>query len=169
MITQIIKFIRVLGSEAEPIQISMAIALAMIAGLTPMFSLHNLIVIFILLTFRVNLAAFLLAWVLFSGMSYLFDPVFHQIGLSLLNNESLHATWTTMYNTMFWRMANFNNTIVMGSLVVSLVLFLPLLLISNILIKQYRSNVLDYLSKSKIARFLQTSKLLTRFSSVMES
>ena len=169
MITQIIKFIRVLGSEAEPIQISMAIALAMIAGLTPMFSLHNLIVIFILLTFRVNLAAFLLVWVLFSGMSYLFDPVFHQIGLSLLNNESLHATWTTMYNTMFWRMANFNNTIVMGSLVVSLVLFLPLLLISNILIKQYRSNVLDYLSKSKIARFLQTSKLLTRFSSVMES
>ena len=169
MITQIIKFIRVLGSEAEPIQISMAVALAMIVGLTPMLSLHNLIVVFILLTFRINLAAFLLAWVLFSAMAYLFDPVFHQIGLSLLNNESMQATWTTMYNNMFWRIANFNNTIVMGSLVVSLLAFVPMLIIANVLIKQYRSNVLEYLSNSKVARFLQSSKLLTRFSSMMES
>lgn len=169
MITQLIKFLRVLGSEAAPIQISMAISLAMIVGFTPLLSLHNLLVIFVLLTFRVNLAAFLLAWALFSGMAYLLDPVFHQIGSSLLQNESLLATWTTMYNSVFWRVANFNNTILMGSLTVSLLAFLPLVLISNVLIKQYREHFLEFLRNSKIARYLQNSKLLTRFSSMMES
>jgi len=169
MITQIIKFLRVLGSEAAPIQISMAIALAMIVGFTPLLSLHNALVIFVLLTFRINLAAFLLAWALFSALAYLLDPSFHQIGLSLLQNESLQATWTTMYNSVFWRVANFNNTIVMGSLAVSLLAFIPLVVILNIFIKQYRSHILVFIKDSRIVRILQNSKLVTRFSSVMES
>jgi len=169
MFTQIIKFLRVLGSEASPIQISLAIALAMIVGFTPLFSLHNLLVVFVLLTFRINLAGFLLAWGLFSAVAYLLDPVFHQLGSSLLNNEGLQATWTTMYNSMFWRVAHFNNTIVMGSLVVSLLAFVPLLLVSNFLIKQYRSHFLAFINNSRIARFIQSSKLVTRFSSMMES
>lgn len=169
MITQIIKFLRVLGSEASPMQISIGIALAMIVGFTPMLSLHNFLVIFVLLTFRVNLAAFLLAWALFSGLAYLFDPMFHQIGASVLQNESLQATWTTMYNSVFWRVANFNNTVLMGSLVVSLLAFLPMVLICNILIKRYRTHVQAFLNNSKIVRYLQSSKLLTHFSSAMES
>ena len=97
------------------------------------------------------------------------DPVFHQVGSSLLHNEGLQATWTTMYNSMFWRIADFNNTIVMGSVVVSLLAFVPLLLISNFLIKQYRSHFLAFINNSKIAKFIQSSKLVTRFSSMMES
>ncbi|MCW8922183.1 MAG: TIGR03546 family protein [Gammaproteobacteria bacterium] len=169
MITQIIKFLRVLASEAAPIQISMGIALAMIIGFTPLLSLHNVLVVFVLLVFRINIAAFLLAWALFSGLAYLLDPVFHQIGLSLLQNESLQATWTAMYNLMFWRLANFNNTILMGSLVVSLLAFFPLVLILNVLIKQYRSHVLVFLNNSKIIRYLQNSKLVTRLTSMAES
>ncbi len=169
MITQIIKFLRVLGSEAAPIQISMAIALAMIVGFTPLLSLHNALVVFVLLTFRINLAAFLLAWALFSALAYLLDPSFHHIGLSILQNESLQATWTTMYNSMFWRVANFNNTIVMGSLAVSLLAFIPLVVILNIFIKQYRSHILVFIKDSKIVKILQSSKLVTRLTSVVES
>lgn len=169
MLTQIIKFLRVLASEASPMQISLAIALAMIAGFTPLFSLHNLLVIFVLLTFRINLAAFLLSLALFSGIAYLLDPVFHQLGSTLLHHESLQSTWTTMYNSSFWRIAHFNNTIVMGSLAVSLLAFVPMLLICNFLIKNYRSHVLVYLNNSKIVRFIQSSKLVTRLTSMAES
>lgn len=169
MITQIIKFIRVLGSESSPLQLSVAIGLAMIAGFTPLLSLHNLLVVFILLSFRINLAAFILALGVFSGLAYLLDPMFNSVGLSLLQNESMQATWTTMYNSTFWRVANFNNTIVMGSLVVSLVALVPVVLILNVFIKQYRSHILVFINNSKIARMLQSSKLVTRFTSMMES
>lgn len=169
MITQLIKFLRVLGSEASPMQISLAIALAMVAGLTPLLSLHNLLVVFILLSFRINLGAFILALGLFSGIGYLFDPAFHSVGLSLLQNEVLVSIWTTMYNSMFWRFANFNNTIVMGSLVISLLAFVPFVLLLNVLIKKYRSQFLVFLNNSKIAKFIQNSKMFTRVSSMMES
>ena len=168
MITQIIKFLRVLASEAEPVQISMGIALAMVAGLTPLFSLHNVLVIFVLLAFRINLAAFLLALAFFTGLAYLLDPVFHNVGLSILNHAAMQDTWTTMYNSTFWRVAHFNNTIVMGSLAITLLAFIPVVLIMNILIKRYRSHVLVYLKNSRIATWLQTSKLVTRFTSMVE-
>lgn len=169
MITQFIKFLRVLGSEAEPIQISLAIALAMIMGFTPLFSLHNFIVVFVLLTFRINIAAFLLSWTLFSGLAYLLDPMFNSVGLSLLQQESLQSIWVTMYNSVYWRVANFNNTLLMGSLTVSLLAFVPVVLICNILIKQYRTHILAYLKNLRIVKFLQNSKTVTRLTSMMES
>lgn len=168
MITQIIKFLRVLASEAEPLQISIGFSLAMIVGLTPLLSLHNFLVIFLLLTFRINLAAFLLALIFFSGLAYLLDPIFHNIGLSILQHETMQSTWTEMYNSTFWRVAHFNNTIVMGSIVVTLLAFIPVILIMNILIKRYRTHVLIYLKNSKLASWLQSSKLVTRFSSLAE-
>ncbi|MDH5613007.1 MAG: TIGR03546 family protein [Gammaproteobacteria bacterium] len=168
MITQIIKFLRVLASEAEPVQISMGIALAMVAGFTPLFSLHNVLVIFVLLAFRINLAAFLLALAFFTGLAYLLDPVFHNVGLFILQYAEMQATWTNMYNSIFWRVAHFNNTIVMGSLVATLLAFIPMVLILNFLIKRYRTHILVYLNNSKIVSWLQSSKLVTRFTSMVE-
>ena len=168
MITQFIKFLRILASEAAPIQISMGIALAMIAGLTPLFSLHNLLVIFVLFAFRINLAAFLLALAFFTGLAYLLDPVFHNVGLFILQYAEMQATWTNMYNSIFWRVAHFNNTIVMGSLVATLLAFIPMVLILNFLIKRYRTHILVYLNNSKIVSWLQSSKLVTRFTSMVE-
>ena len=168
MFSQIIKFIRVLSSEVDPIQISLGFALAMIVGLTPLFSLHNLLVIFVLLLFRINLAAFLLAWAVFSGMAYLLDPLFHDLGKVILHHESLNALWTEMYNQPVWRIARFNNTIVMGSLAASLLAFIPFVLISNLLVRRYRSDVLIYVQNSRLFKTLKSSKLISRAVSLAE-
>ena len=39
------KFLKVLNSNAEPLEIILGLCLAMIAGLTPFMSLHNLVVL----------------------------------------------------------------------------------------------------------------------------
>jgi len=168
MFSQLIKFIRVLSSEVAPIQISLGFALAMIMGLTPLLSLHNILVVFCLLLFRINIAAFLLGWAFFSGVAYLLDPLFHELGRTVLTQASLQSLWTELYNQPLWRVARFNNTIVMGSLLVSLIAFLPLLLISNLLIKHYRSDVMKYVQDSRIFQFLKSSKLFSRAVSLAE-
>lgn len=168
MITQILKLLRVLASEDSPMQISMGVALAMVMGLTPLFSLHNLLVLIILLSFRINLGAFLLAWAFFTGLAYLFDPLFHSLGLSILQHAAMQDTWTEMYNSTYWRLANFNNTIVMGSFVTAMLAFIPMLLILNFLIRRYRSHVLVFLKKSKLVTWMQSSKMITRITSAME-
>ena len=167
MISQLIKLVRVISSEVSPIQISLGFALSMIIGLTPLLSVHNLLVIFFLLILRINIGAFMMGWAFFTGLAYLFDPWFHDLGVYILNMPALNALWTDLYNSPFWRITRFNNTIVMGSLVASLILFIPLVLVLNILVRQYRSNVVEYLNKQRWFKLVQ-SKVFTKAVSLAE-
>lgn len=168
MFSQLIKFIRLLGSETEPSQISMAFALAMILGFTPLLSAHNILVIFFLLIFRVNIAAFILASFVFSGFAYMLDPVFDQFGQYILSLPELIPTWTELYNSSWWRITRFNNTLVMGSLMASLIAFIPVALLSNILIKRYRTHVIAYVKNSHLFNILQNNKWISRLIKVAE-
>ena len=89
MIGTIAKILKALNSETAPGQISMALCFALIIGLTPLYSLHNLLVLLLVLLLRVNLSAFIAGWVFFSGIAYILDPIFHRIGLALLTTASL--------------------------------------------------------------------------------
>jgi len=134
----LVKFLKLLNSEQAPHQLSLGLAFAMIVGLTPTLSLHNLLVLFLLLTLRANLSTFVLGWALFSLLGLLLDPLFHAIGLQLLSQPELEPMWTTMYNSSFWRLSQFNNTILLGSLLFSVLAFLPVFFLFNRLIRLYR-------------------------------
>ena len=154
MIRAAYKLIRIIGSETEPGQISMGFAFALVAGFTPLLSLHNLFVLFLILVLRVNLSAFLLGLAFFSGIAYLLDPLFHRIGLAALTAGSLEGLWTALYNSTLWRLERFNNSIVMGSLIASVILFAPLYLLSNRLILKYREHFLAWVQKTKLIHVL---------------
>jgi uncharacterized protein (TIGR03546 family) len=154
MIRAVYKLLQVIGSETEPGQISLGFAFAMIAGFTPLASPHNLLVLFLILVLRVNLSAFFLGLAFFSGLAYLLDPVFHRVGLAVLTAGSLEGLWTTFYNSTLWRLERFNNSIVMGSLLLSLLLFVPFYLVSNRLIVKYREHFLTWVQKTKLIHVL---------------
>jgi uncharacterized protein (TIGR03546 family) len=162
------KLLKVLNSETEPGQISLAICFAMIAGLTPLMSLHNLLVLFLVLIMRVNLSAFLLALAFFSGLAYLLDPLFHQVGLSVLTARPLEGLWTLLYNSMLWRLEHFNNTIVMGSLLCSLAFVVPLYRLSNKAILKYREHVLAWVHKTRLMQAFTASRFYQTYMSLSE-
>jgi uncharacterized protein (TIGR03546 family) len=159
MIKLFAKLLRVLNSETEPGQISLGFCFAMIAGLTPLLSLHNLFVLLLVFILRVNLAAFFLGLVLFTGIAYLLDPLFHLLGFAVLTVPSLESLWTSLYQSVWWRLEHFNNSIVMGSLVFSVGAFVPALLLSNLLIRRYRQHILSWIQKTKIMQMFKASKL----------
>lgn len=168
MIRIIARLLKVLNSESEPGQLSLAFCFAMIIGFTPLVSLHNIIVILLVLLIRVNLSAFLLGWAVFSGFAYLLDPLFHRIGLALLTTSSLEGLWSALYNMTIFRLENFNNTIVMGSLFLSLVLFVPLYIVLNISIRKYREHILAWVQKTKFMQAFKASKLYTAYQAISE-
>jgi uncharacterized protein (TIGR03546 family) len=165
MLRAIRKLLHVLNSEAEPGQISLALAFALITGLTPLWSLHNLAVLLLALVLRVNLSAFLLGTVFFSGLAYLLDPFFHRLGLAVLTEPSLEALWTGRYNSTLWRIERFNNSIVMGSLLVSLALFVPTVLALNWAIRQYRVRVLARVKRLRVVQALTATKFYQMYRS----
>ncbi|RLB11197.1 MAG: DUF2062 domain-containing protein [Deltaproteobacteria bacterium] len=166
MIRMIAKLLKVLNSETEPAQISLALCFSMIMGFTPLYSLHNILAVLLVLILRVNLSAFILGWAFFSGLAYLLDPLFHQIGLVLLTLSALEGLWTSLYNITLFRLENFNNSIVMGSLFLSLVFFVPLYLILNLTIRKYREHILAWIQKTRIMQAFKASKIYSVYQTV---
>jgi uncharacterized protein (TIGR03546 family) len=160
------KLLKVLNSESDPGQISLGFCLAMILGLTPFYSLHNILVVFLVLILRVNLSAFILGWAFFSGVAYLLDPLFNRLGLWILTAGFLQGVWTTLYNITLFRLENFSNTIVMGSFFFSIVLFIPLYIASNMGIRRYRDHVLAWIQKTRVMQFLKASKLYHAYQTI---
>jgi uncharacterized protein (TIGR03546 family) len=166
MLKLLANLLRVLNSESNPGQISLAFCLAMVAGLTPFWSLHNLLVLLLVLLIRVNLSAFLVVLMFFSGVAYLLDPLFHRIGLAVLTADSLEGLWTSFYHSTLWRIERFNNTIVMGSLSFSLVVFIPLYLLLNLGIIRYRAHVLAWVERTRLMQILKASRFYSLYQSV---
>lgn len=166
MIRLLAKLLKVLNSENDPAQISLAFSFSMFSGFLPFFTPINLVVLFIVLIVRVNLSAYILGWAFFSGVAYLLDPLFHSIGLAVLSADPLQDVWIAMYNSTIWRIQKFNNTIVMGGFVFALVSFIPLLLLSNLLVRRYRQHFLAWVRKTPLMKMIMASDFYRYYQTV---
>lgn len=166
MLRTLAKLLKVLNSETEPGFISLGFCFALVAGLTPLLSLHNFFVLLLVMVLRVNLSAFILGLLVFTGAAYLVDPLSHSLGFAVLSAGSLKGIWTTLYNSTFWRIENFNNTIVMGSLLISLTLFFPAFFLFNFLIRKYREHILQWVLKTRMAQAIKASKFFQVYQKV---
>ncbi len=158
MLGMLAKLLKALNSEASPAQVSFGFVAGMIVGLTPAWSLHNALLVLLVFAFRVNLSAFFLSGLVFSGIAYLVDPLMDRLGEAMLSASGLNALWTTMYNSDIWRLAHFNNTLTLGSLASALVLAVPFFFLSKFLVVKYRAHVLAWVRKTKIMRLLKASR-----------
>jgi uncharacterized protein (TIGR03546 family) len=155
MIRQIFKVFKALNSNAKPWQLSLGVSFGAIMGLTPALSLHNLALLFLAFIINMNLGIMILSFVLFSGFAYILDPVFHDLGYTILKTDSLAGTWESVFSCPIALVAKLNNTIVMGSLVVSIVLAIPLFFIFNKFIEKYREKLLVYMEKFPLFKSLK--------------
>lgn len=158
MLRALARLLKLLNSEVEPGQISLGVCLALIMGFTPLWSLHNLLVLLLVLILRVNLSAFLVSFAFFSLVAYALDPLFGSLGLAILTASPLEGLWTWLYNTALGRLEAFNDTVTMGSSIVSLVLFAPLYLLCSRLIAKYREQVLAWVRRTKLMQALRASR-----------
>lgn len=166
MLKLVAEVLKIMNSETEPSQISLAVCFALIVGLGKLLSLHNLVVLLLVCVLRVNLATFLLTWPLVAGIAYVFDPLLHRVGLTVLTAPALTGLWTAAYNNTLMTLTRFNNTIVMGGLVVALLLFVPCFFLTRFAIRKYRENVLTWVEKTKIAKIIKASRLFQIYQAV---
>lgn len=159
MLTILVKIFKALNSEQSPNQLAAAVSLAAILGLTPLLSLHNFLVIFVVLIFRVNLTIFLVTWPLFSLIGLIISPFAEQLGSSLLQLPEMQAIWTSFYNTIIGRWSNFYYSGVLGSLVISLGVAIIGYPVFKLLIVQYRNKWLKKFEQYHIVKLLKTSKI----------
>jgi len=164
----IFKLFKALNANQHPSQLALSFVLGMIMGLTPLFFAHNLITLAFIFILRVNISAVVVALALFSGLAYLLDPVFNQIGLLVLNEPALNTMFTDMYNNAFWRMVHFNNSIVVGSVLVAYALAIPAFVVFLFLVKTYRKRFLAWVTKLKIVKWISRSSKARFIAGIVE-
>jgi len=168
MFTMLAKLLKALNSDSAPGQIALAFALSVITGLTPLFSLHNAVILLLACILRINFGAFVLGTAFFSGLAYLVDPAAIALGESMLPNPELQTSFTSMYQSDFWRATRYNYTLVLGSLTVALIAFIPVLIISRVLIVGYRHKLMAWVEKLKITKLVKASKFYKVYQSIAD-
>jgi uncharacterized protein (TIGR03546 family) len=151
--------IKTLHSEGTPGQVAAGIALGSVLGLTPLMNVHNLIVFSFIILLNVSFGGGMLGWMLFVPVGFLLDPVFHRIGERMLLAPSLQPIWIDWYNTPLVPYTNFNNTVVLGSVVGWLVLAVPIFFAARYGVAKYRATIGERVRQSKIYKAVTASQV----------
>ena len=157
LLKQIFALINLLNSETGTTSISIGFACGLILGFSPVFSLQTVLVIALLFIFRIQVGAATVSAFFFKFVAWLIDPLSNDVGMAVLEMESLRPLFTTLYNMPIVPLTRFYNSIVMGSGIVAIVLT-PLVFVgSRILIAKYRQTVVARFKETKLWRMIQAT------------
>jgi uncharacterized protein (TIGR03546 family) len=152
------KLVSILRSADSASGIAWGFALGAVLGLTPFLGLHTAVVVLLICVLRVNAAAALLAWLLFGAVAWALDPVFHALGFFALTGiPAAEPLWTDLYNAPLAPLTRFNNTVMMGSLIVSLLLLIPNFLLFRAFVLRYRESWNAKIQKWRVVQALKAS------------
>lgn len=168
LLKQIYAFLKMLNSETGTNQLAAGLTLGLFLGFAPFLSLQTFFVLCIVLLFRVQLGAAFLSAFFFKFIAYLFDPIAHILGKLVLESESLKPLFTTMYNMPLVPLTRFNNSIVMGSLIISLALSPIAFLLFKQLITKYREYFVEKVKNSKLWKSLAATKIYSWYNKYNE-
>jgi uncharacterized protein (TIGR03546 family) len=158
ILKQLFAFIKLLNSDTGNISLAMGMTCGFILGMTPTLSLHSLLIFLILFFFRIQIGAALVTAFFFKFIAFILDPAFHAVGSKVLEIESLQGIFTQLYNMPLVPYTRFNNSIVMGSAVVTIILSPIVYILSSYFIIKYRELVVARFKTTKAWKVLEASK-----------
>jgi len=162
LLNYIIKILKALNSAQAPWQISLATVFGMFLGFLPFFNFFSLLIVILTFIINVNITIFILSAGIFATLGLVLDPIFDKVGYSVLTFSPLIPLWAKIYNVPYMQWTGFNNTVVMGSLFVSLILAFPLFFVLNWLIIKYREKLAWIFKKIPILKGLKLFKIFEK-------
>lgn len=158
MLSLLVKLFAAINSENSTRQVALALALGAVAGLAPLLTLHNLLLVLLVFLLRVHLGAFFLSLFFFKGLAVMLSGVIVNVGEAALTAESLTPLFDFLYQFSLFKLLHWHHTYTLGAVIVGAVLLVPLYFIFRILIEKYREHVKQFFEKFKIIKALKASK-----------
>lgn len=129
-----------------------------VLGLTPLLSAHNLVTLAVIMLFDVSIGGAMIGLLVFTPVGFLLDPLFDSVGLWLLRSPELEGLWTSLYNVPVIPLSNFNNSVLLGSLVVWAAAAGPIYLAARAGVLKYRATLGARVQQSRWYRAIIASK-----------
>lgn len=157
ILKQLFAFIKLLNSDTGTISLAAGMTCGFILGMTPVLSLHSLLIFILIFFFRIQIGAALVTAFFFKFIAFLLDPLFHWAGSKVLEMDSLAPFFTQLYNMPIIPYTRFNNTIVMGSAVITFTLAPFVFVLSRKFILKYRETVVEKFKETKVWKAIQAT------------
>lgn len=143
----------VLG-EAKAGQLALGFAFGLWIGMVPKGNLTAIALGIIMASTRANLGIATATILLTSLASLWLDPLFDGVGAFLLSHPALQGVWTQLYNLPVMPWTGFNNSIVLGSFLIGLILVYPSYHYSKPWLKKYSEVVGKWARRYWLTRLL---------------
>ncbi len=162
MLKKLIKLLKAFNGNVNPGEIAHAFACGAILGLMPKNNLLWYLVLVFILFIRINKPAYLIMIIIGAAVSPAFDGLFDSVGYAFLTIPSLSGIFGTLLDIPFVAFTKFNNTVVMGSFLCGLVLYIPLYALARLLVFIWRKYASDFIRNSKIIKVINKLPLIAK-------
>jgi uncharacterized protein (TIGR03546 family) len=143
--------------------IAFGFALGMMIGLVPKGNLTAAAIAVVVLSTQANLAAATLGGFLFSWLALWTDPLAHRIGSAVLTQPAWQAWFGRVYEMPLVPWTALNNTVVLGSLLLAIVLFYPVYRMAWLAFDRHHARVADTLQQYQVERVLAGAEAAMRW------
>jgi len=150
MLKHLVKTVKALNANTDPADISHAIAMAWLIAVVPKLNLIWVFLFMVAIIIRTNKATFMLFFLGFSFLVPLVDPGIEGLGFALLTLPALQGGWTALFNLPIAGLLRFNNTMVAGSFVAGVLLYVPVYVVAKFLVIRYRAHLLPLIISSPL-------------------
>ncbi len=144
-----------LHGGSDPRHLAAGFALGAALGLIPKGNLFAVVFLLLFFALNVNKGMALMSATFFTPLGYAVDALAHRIGLALLKAPALHGLWTALYDLPVVPLTRFNNTVVLGNLVLGLALFAPLYLLFLRFVSWYNARWAARVEKLRLVQALK--------------
>jgi len=144
-----------LHGGSDPRHLAAGFALGAALGLIPKGNLFAASFFLLFFALRLNKGMALASATLFTPLGWAADGPAHRIGLALLEAPALRGLWTALYDMPIVPLTRFNNTVVLGNLVIGAALFAPLYFFFLRFVAWYNANLAEKVEKLKLVQALK--------------
>jgi len=165
MISFIAKLFVALNSNSRPGEIASGLAFGFWLALLPGGNLLWILLFAAAFFLKHNLAALLLGLAVFRSFLFLADPLLDLAGGWILQAPFLRDVFLRLAELPLVSYTRFNNTLVMGALVIGLLAWVPLYLLFLQLVRLYRKKAAPALASSRLVKTLKGVPLISKLAS----
>ncbi len=168
MITALVNFIRALSSNTSPASIGHAFAWGVIFGLMPKNNALWYILFVLIFFMRIQRGVLSLTTIIVSFLAPLADPILDNVGCWILTQDFMQAPMIKIMNIPFVAFTRLDNSIVIGSLAVGLMAYIPVFLLSLIFTRIWRKHLAARFKNLKIVKAIGKIPLVKKIASAAE-
>jgi uncharacterized protein (TIGR03546 family) len=160
IITWFAKVFVAINSNKKTSQVALAISFAFLLALIPKANLFWISLFTLTFFLKINQAVEMVFLAVFSMLLDFLDIFLDKIGFAILTVPSLGDFFTRLFNTPFFFLTKYYNSIVMGGLVVGLVMFVPIYFLAKYLVDIYRDKVRENIANNKFVKAVSKQPIL---------